>query len=167
MSPHARFYAGVGSRETPMLVRRLMGAFAYDAHRLGWTLRSGGADGADTAFEENASGRAEIYLPWAGFNGRASTLFPTLDAFKIAAKFHPAWDRCTFGARKLHARNVHQVLGHDCKTPSRFVICWTIDGKASGGTGQAIRIAQGHGIAVFNLYCAADLDAAYAALEAA
>jgi len=36
---------------------------------LGYTLRSGGANGADTAFEEGCC-RKELYLPWPGFNGR-------------------------------------------------------------------------------------------------
>ena len=45
------YYAGIGSRETPGL---MLGAFARIGEFLakkGYTLRSGGADGADTAFE--------------------------------------------------------------------------------------------------------------------
>ena len=34
---------------------------------------------------------------------------------------------------------------------SKFVICWTKNGKGTGGTGQAIRIAKGFGIPVFDL----------------
>jgi hypothetical protein len=31
------------------------------------------------------------------------------------------------------------------------VVCWTSDGKASGGTGQAIRIAKYYEIPTYNL----------------
>jgi hypothetical protein len=70
----------------------------------------------------------------------------------IAAKHHPAWYRCSDAARKLHARNVHQILGRDLASPSKFGVCWTADGQASGGTGQALRIADAYGIRVFNLH---------------
>lgn len=35
---------------------------------------------------------------------------------------------------------------------SSFVVCWTSDGKDSGGTGQALRIARDRNIPVYNLY---------------
>jgi hypothetical protein len=44
------------------------------------------------------------------------------------------------------------VLGADLASPSRFVIAWTEDGEAVGGTGQAIRIARAHDIPVLNLH---------------
>jgi hypothetical protein len=120
----------------------------------GWVLRSGGADGADSAFELGAhdvNAPMEIYLPWRGFNGRASTLHtPSALAFEIAAAHHPAWGRCSAAAQKLHARNVHQVLGADCNTPSTFILCWTPLDRL-GGTGQAIRIASTHNVRVFNM----------------
>lgn len=44
-------------------------------------------------------------------------------------------------------------------TPVGWVLCWTPDGaaegietsRATGGTGQAIRLASAHGIPVYNL----------------
>ena len=56
------------------------------------------------------------------------------------------------GVKKLHTRNVAQVLGDDCSSPADAVICWTPDGSDSGGTGQAIRIAWAYNIRVFNLH---------------
>ena len=53
---------------------------------------------------------------------------------------------------RLMARNCYQVLGKDLETPSEFIICWTKDGQATGGTGQALRIAKKNNIPVFNLY---------------
>lgn len=157
-----RFYTGVGSRTTPPEVCDYMTRTAMFLAEAGWTLRSGGADGADRAFEAGAGQRKEIYLPWAGFNGSKSPLFPPSDeARSIAAATHPAWVRCGGGARSLHARNVHQVVGFDVATPvlSAFVICWTQDGAqateectaATGGTATAIRIAQRYGVPGFNL----------------
>lgn len=72
-------------------------------------------------------------------------------ALLIARHFHPAWQRCSPGAQKLHTRNVPQVLGETLSSPARFVLCWTKDGGASGGTGQAIRIADHLRIPVLNL----------------
>jgi predicted Rossmann fold nucleotide-binding protein DprA/Smf involved in DNA uptake len=43
-------YAGIGSRETPKEVLKSMTNYAKELSATGWVLRSGGADGADTAF---------------------------------------------------------------------------------------------------------------------
>jgi hypothetical protein len=50
------------------------------------------------------------------------------------------------------ARNAMQILGEDLQTPTEFVIAWTIDGRDSGGTGQALRMADYYGIPIFNLF---------------
>lgn len=146
-----RFYTGIGSRETPFPILRLMTRIAKRMATSGYILRSGGAKGADTAFEKGAGDQKEIYLPYLGFNGSDSTLLPTDEAFEMAAKFHPAWHNCNESARQFHARNCHQVLGHDLKTPTTLVICWTQAGLQGGGTGQAMRIADAHGIRIDNL----------------
>ncbi len=49
------------------------------------------------------------------------------------------------------ARNCHQVLGCDLRTPSDFIICWTKNGKGLGGTGQALRIAKEYNIPIFDI----------------
>lgn len=149
-------YTGVGSRETPPEILAVMRQLAYDLATRGYILRSGGADGADTAFAEGCrlgDGASEIYVPWFGFNGVRGGLVPRDwgAAMSLAQHFHPAWDRCSDGARKLHARNGFQVLGRDLMTPSRFVVCWTRSGLGGGGTGQAIRIARSRNIPVFDL----------------
>ena len=123
-----------------------------------FVLRSGHADGADMAFEDGVAipELKEIWIPWLGFNGSKSNLTPSNDAFILAARFHPHWKKLKDGAKKLHARNCHQVLGSDLQTPVNFVICWTEDGLASGGTGQALRIAHAWDIPIFNLFNEAD-----------
>jgi hypothetical protein len=148
------FYAGIGSRETPAEICRLMTNIAIKLAQEGYTLRSGAADGADRAFELGADidgGAKEIYIPWLGFNGSSSKLTPTPEAFEMAEKYHPAWHKCNIGARKLHARNCHQVLGYDLKTPVDRVICWTKDAAGGGGTGQTLRVAKGHHITIDDL----------------
>jgi hypothetical protein len=151
-------YAGIGSRKTPpdQLARMTMAAKRLAG--MGFILRSGGADGADTAFESGA-GEKEIFLPWRGFNGRDSEFFePTRDAQNVAAALHPAWDKLSPAAKKLMARNSHQVLSASLMNPVQFVACWTPDGCESesergfrtGGTGQAIALASRWGIPVFN-----------------
>ena len=134
------YYTGVGSRETPPDILKLMTEFARVANKMGMVLRSGGADGADRAFELGADLKKEIYRP--------EDAIP--DAFEIASRFHPTWFFLPEYIRKLHARNVFQVLGRDLRTLSKFLVCWTPDGctqhktrrKITGGTGTAISVAS-------------------------
>ena len=151
-------YAGIGSRKTPADVISIMGRIATRLDRWGWVLRSGGADGADTAFADFAK-RAELYVPWPGFNATlgARLTRPSSVATSIAAQYHPNWQHLSNAVQKLHARNVHQILGADCQSPCAMVVCWTPDGSTgittarTGGTGQALRIAYDHKIPIFNL----------------
>lgn len=166
MADMMKAFGGVGSRQTPPPILTLMTSIATRLAAMGWTLRSGAARGADTAFEEGAisvGGAMEIYLPEPGWNLRPNRppyiMKPTREACAIAERYHPAWHLVKPNARALHARNSHQVLGADCATPARFLLCWTPDGacadrppmRATGGTGQAIRVAIAYGIPVFNL----------------
>ena len=159
--------AGIGSRETPLDVlddMRLIG----EAVRLagGW-VRSGGAFGADRAFEEGARHRCLVYLPWSdngdGARNRKLSEARTLlfdDAPKDAKErarssvdlYHPCPEALSFGARRLHCRNYFQVMG-TTETPVDAVVCWTrmLGDKPQGGTAQAIRIAQARGIPVYNM----------------
>lgn len=147
-----KYYTGVGSRKTPEDVLELMERIAIHLKNLGYILRSGGADGADTAFEKGAGDLKEIYIPWKNFNGNKSILYnPSQKAMSIAEKFHSAWDKLKPAVKKIMARNSHQVLGFDLQGPSKYVICWTQDGRKIGGTAQAIRIAESYRIPIFNL----------------
>jgi hypothetical protein len=162
-APHA--YLGAGSCESPADILDLMHRIAGALARLGWALRTGGAPGADSAFEAGAraaGGRIGLYLPWRGFEERTQDVVlhePSARALELAPRFHPAWSTLRRGGRALHARNVHQVLGGTCDNPASFVVCWTQDGatcaaetsKRTGGTGTAVRIASAYGVAVHNL----------------
>jgi len=162
-------YAGIGSRDTPADICALMTRIAIRLDRGGWTLRSGGAEKADEAFDHCVT-RAEIYLPWPRFTEKSNRMHPLpsgpnvivrssipLEAFAIAEKHHPNWMNLRDSHQRLHTRNVPQILGNDCKSPVAFVVCWTPDGSTgittpkTRGTGQALRIAHAHGIPIFNL----------------
>lgn len=154
-------YAGVGARATPPDVLVMMRAAARQLEDAGLMLRSGGADGADTAFENGVYHwpNKQIFLPWDGFNNRRLTQPGTLclsqpylsQAEEIAKAHHPNWGALGYGAGALMIRNVAQVLGANLNEPSLFVLCWTPDGKAGGGTGQTIRIAKNYGVPVYDM----------------
>jgi hypothetical protein len=148
-------YAGVGSQKTPLPVLRMMCRIAGRLEARGWVLHSGGAIGADRAFESGVSdpANARIFLPWRGAFDHPSPLHHLCDrAHELARKYHPAYHNLSPAGRKLMARNGYQVLGQSLTEPVTCVICWTSDGKDKGGTGQAICIAWDHDIPVFNLH---------------
>lgn len=146
-----KYYTGIGSRTTPTNALELIHELASWLCNKGWTLRSGGADGADSAFELCAGSQKEIYLPWKGFNDNPSPLYEVSpEAIKRTLEYHPAPGLLKPTAKKIMGRNLYQVLGKDMQTSSSFVVCWTPRGN-QGGTGQAIRIALHHQIPVFNL----------------
>jgi len=151
--------AGIGSRETPpnILAEMVkMGRWCRDNYI---QLRSGHAPGADQAFESGAAHFCTAYLPWSSFEEHATKTGARLvtpnnwtELMLHAREFHPAWDRLGDGARKLMARNSAQVLGLDLKSPVQAVVCWTADGRPTGGTGQALRIAAANNIPIFNMF---------------
>lgn len=160
------YYTGIGSRETPSHICNEMRLIACLLFGRGYILRSGGADGADLAFEEGAANRKEIFLPWKGFNGSTSSLYNINPlAFEIASKYHPVWHQLKDSHKKMHARNVHQVLGLNLNDPVDFVVCYTVDGKLSGGTATAMRIARDKDIPIFNLFYDKDLVELYMKID--
>jgi len=142
-------YAGIGARETPLDITNKMAEIATQLSRHDYILRSGGADGADHAFEIGAKDKSQLFLPWEGFKGKKG-IVPPLN-IEMVEKYHPKPSRLSAAGLKLMSRNSYQVLGPNLDDPVEFVLCWTKDGKASGGTGQALRIAKDYQIPIFNL----------------
>lgn len=146
------YYAGIGSRNTPTKMLQFMSLSARILASYGYILRSGGANGADSAFEmgcDLVNGKKQIFLPWPEFNNKVSEFErPSSEATEIAQKYHPHWSNLRRGGKALHSRNTHQILGPDCKTPVDFVVCWT---NKTGGTQQALRIAKDLNIKIYNL----------------
>lgn len=155
------FYCGIGSRATPPDFCEYFTEMAKTLEQYGFTLRSGGAEKADTAFALGTMKR-EIYIPWWGFNQirtKTDKTIITMDdvspellfqSRKLFEAHHPNPKACSAVAQILHMRNGFQVLGRDLLTPVKFVLCWTPEGKSGGGTGQAIRIAKAHNIPVYD-----------------
>ena len=189
--PENKVYTGVGSRETPATILAFITKLAEQLAKQSWILRSGGATGADSAFEtgsDEAGGRKEIYLPWKGFNGNSSSRFLNLPqsgttmhiqdpsakrAVELAVQFHPLKNQLLAPTHKMRtilklmARNSQQVLGETVseENKSAFVICWTPKGELKGGTRQAILLAQHFHIPVFNLGNPQILEQVQAALQ--
>ena len=146
-----KFYAGIGSRRTPPEVLMKMNQLAKQYMTEGYTLRSGGAVGADRAFERGAGLFKEIFYandaePW---------------AFEYVERFCMPEDRSGFKnwkpyIRGLLARNMQQILGRNGDSPVDFVVCWAPSfyywDSSAGGTGYAIRCALHNNIPVYNLF---------------
>jgi hypothetical protein len=170
-----KYYAGIGSRETPEALRPTIERIVKFLHQEGYTLRSGGARGADEMFETGLRNLfydeeqwgvwtqyKEIYVPWYCFQSSTSPLCRVSDeAIELSLQYHPNPTALKDSVRKIMGRNAYQVLGQDLKTKSDFIVCWTQDGGASGGTGQAMRIAAAYGIKVFNLKNRTDFEQWY------
>ncbi len=136
------YYCGIGSRDTPAMVLALMTRIAIHLAKKGYILRSGGAKGADSAFEKGAGAKEIFYardaLPW---------------TYEEVQKHLPkgyTWKGMRDYVQNLLARDMMQVLGRNGDEPVEFVICWTPTDKL-GGTGYAIRYALAHNIPVYNL----------------
>jgi len=156
-----KFYAGIGSRKTPTYVRRDLTEIARILEGRGYTLRSGNATGADQAFAMGAK-NAQIWLPWAGFENDFKVCYPNhdyrlvdistdMEAVESVHKFHKSPCKLTQSGVFFMQRNYRQVVGLN-EPDSLFIVCWTPEGKETGGTGQALRIAKSLYIPVFNLY---------------
>lgn len=166
MPPHqpstaSRYYAGIGSRQTPESSRGIIVDIAQQLERRGYTLRSGGAEGADTFFELAAT-RCQIFLPWRRFNDREVPVdfqSPSQDAVALASEIITGFERRPQPVQMLLARNMHQVLGLTLDAPVDFVVCWTPGGKVQGGTAHAIRLAAMRDIPVYNLARPKERDA--------
>lgn len=155
MAARPAIYAGVGARETPDGVLDLMKSVAGLMEGQGALLRSGGARGADSAFESGVRdpAMAEIYVA----DGKARRKHPnailsheTLHD-RMVDMVHPAPRTLSPFVRSLMARNGCQIFGEDFSRPTDVVICWTREGAGGGGTGQAIRLARTVGIPVLDL----------------
>jgi len=106
-------------------------------------LRTGGAKGADQAFERGSIGFCDVYLS-------QMNIPKWTEVFTMY--FHPCPEKLDAFGWNAMCRNAVIMLGINGDNPVDFVVCWTKDGKDTGGTGQAIRIAKAFDIPVYNLY---------------
>ena len=176
--PEAFAYAGVGSRRTPPNILDAMADIAQTLGDASAALSTGGANGADKAFETGAlrtDAPITVHTPWPGYNGYRPGRDPETDIdvvhpkstdtiggasyADIAREHHPYWSRCTRGVRALFVRNVSILAGaldDDGGTlPIRAVIAYTPNGlpvgREAGGAGHTLRTAAALGIPFVNL----------------
>lgn len=179
------YYTGIGSRNIPDEVIGVMEDAAYRLAKMGWVLRSGKADGSDAAFQRGmqryakdvglnfSQHLAEIYIPWGKFKGgsglgdywditldKIDSLYPEHIQMRKEwmSEVHPAPERLSQGAEKLHLRNVHQVFGANLSdaylNQSKFVLYYAKEdkkGNPKGGTATAVNLAKKQGVRVLNL----------------
>lgn len=170
MEKNKKYYTGIGSRSVPKDVFDTMVKIAKYMRSIGYTLRSGKADGSDWAFQLGSVGNADIFLPWKSFGAdkpdkHARHIVPdfTERHKELARLVHPVFDKLKPAVQNLHMRNINQICGEDLEQTtlplSEFVVCWTPDGaetpdetsSETGGTGTAIRLAGLLEVPVFNL----------------
>ena len=176
--PDSFAYAGVGSRRTPSDVLDAMSDIAQTLGDAGAALSTGGAHGADKAFETGAlrtDAPITVHAPWAGYNGYLPGRDPEtgIDVVHpkstqtvaghsyadLAREHHPHWKRCRRGARALFVRNVSILVGaldgDGGALPVRAAIAWTPNGlpagREAGGTGHTLRTAVSLDIPCVNL----------------
>ena len=182
------FYTTIGSRETPAHIQMQMAYLGYSLSAEGHVIRSGGARGADAAFQlgSMATGlpNREIYLPNATFtmspNGSKIPLdadpthvVPTETAMISAvellrdngigrSRIRPGITAQDLLRRdpvvRLFARNAFQVLGYNLTTPSTELIGYMPLFGPPGGSKIAFDLAAAYGIPTFNLARATDLN---------
>lgn len=156
---------GIGTRKTDKQAFAMLYNIARRMAHQGWELRSGGAIGADTAWERG----------WDGFD--AKQIFLTrgtslviakntacghisyygdiwLEAEDIASRIHPRWENLDEASQALHTRNVFQILGLDLQSKTDVVAAYAppAGNSVKGGTATAFNLARAKGIPTFNLW---------------
>ena len=151
------FYAGVGSRYTPKEILTQIADLSFDLGERGCILRSGGAKGADTAFQfgadESASEPCEIFRWKDGLRqprakAMAQEVINNLNSEN--GEKVPPLSKMQERIAGLLARNMMIVMGEDVDDPVSFLVCWTPEGNMIGGTRYAIKLAEMLSIPVFN-----------------
>ena len=141
-------YAGIGARNTPVAVLAKMRKTASALEKRGWKLRSGGAAGADSAFEGGCSNK-DIYRPLG--KGPIQLSHPEYISLEgIASKHHNGWHSLSSFVKYLMVRNAAIIMGARSKYIADVVICYTDKGRVIGGTGHTIRIARSLFVPVIN-----------------
>lgn len=145
--PVTNFWTGVGSRERPKEIARLIVVIPRTISLYGKTLRTGDASGCDSDFTKGCmSGKGKIQV----FSAADCT--PAAQAISASILGERHWSNCKPSSRLLLGRNSMQVLGKNLDSPTSFVICYTKDGESVGGTKVAIELAKSRKIPVYNLW---------------
>ena len=105
----------------------------------------------------------DSYLPWKKFNTDAPNVKmvrPVEQAYKHASYYHKGFPKLPNNVRTILARDVHVLLGEDCRRAVSFMIAYTSDGceskdkinfKTTGNVSFPIAIAEEVNIPIFNI----------------
>lgn len=169
------FWTGIGSRDISIEEEDIIFDLAYHLAAMDGVLRTGCASGSDERFEDGYAEAysdgltfrsPELYIPWNNFMPniqrpwKRNRAHPGAlgdawnDAMRLVAEIHPAHNRLSQGAYKLHARNMFQPLGYFLDKPSKFLLaCSDSDkyGDPKGGTRTAWMLAKRYDIPCFNI----------------
>ncbi|WP_372371430.1 hypothetical protein [Candidatus Uabimicrobium sp. HlEnr_7] len=156
-------YAGIGSRNTPNEILKVMKRLGTHYANNKYLLRSGNCQGADQAFQHGVNivepHLIELFLPNKNYNKKKQVKGNRIvydqkhfkEALVIASQIHLRWSNLSKMGKIFHGRSVQMILGYDLQTPSDFVICWTHEAKEVGGTAIGIILAKEKNIPVLNL----------------
>jgi hypothetical protein len=164
-------YAGIGSRETPTDVLKLMTEASKYLDSIGYTLQTGftfkdketGLDeeGADKAFSDGSKNKILFGPSGIRRTVNGNTSLETYDnnvskiSEAVVKEIHPAPDRLTPGGLKLMARNTNQIFGKNLDSTVDFVLFYAEETdnplRPKGGTGQAVEMARRKGIPTINM----------------
>lgn len=164
------YYTGIGSRDTPLDVRRLMTEIAMHMQGWGYTVRTGVASAADRAFETGAGSMKEVYVPWDGWNEQRGISSVTPASLTLARQVwehrrktawdgliletaHVAekWEEIHPATQMLLAKTMCMILGRNLDRPSDTLICWSPSCRVIGISAHPIVLATISNIPVFNL----------------
>ena len=157
-----RYYAGVGSRETPLREQARMEKISKLLGELGYYLRSGGAEGAGQAFERGAEIAGYPVEEWSP----NISYFP-LHEWATEKASSTCWELPLerMSAYKISSitRNMYVLFGDDSEIlkPVDFVVYWSAsDPMEKGGgceeTRSVVRASHEAGIPTYNLRTQAD-----------
>ena len=151
------YYAGIGSRKTPQACLDFMTKIGRVCTKKDLTLRSGGAVGADQAFERGCdleSGQKEVWTPKSQYVVEHEW---AIEKAKAVCWEYPLHKMKPY-TRSLIIRNMYQIFGDDEENlkPVKFVVFYCVGdplmrGKESGGTRYTVRAAHNYNIPHFNL----------------
>ena len=140
-------YAGIGNRDLPIEMYPLLRNVAKRLEHHGYTLMSGGAQGADSAFASTVSDkRVWTVKDMERLDGKFG-----YELHREVAEFHhPAWWKLSSYIQQLMVRNVYIVRGTNYWSAPSFVLCYAKN-ESRGGTSHSLRVARAVNIPVYNL----------------
>ncbi len=161
INPTVEYFSGIGSRKTPPEICKILSKIGKKLQNVknpkSLILRSGGADGADKAFEKFVQSQNKIIYTPQNFNKKSENLDICISELESILDPNIKLKNIRPFVKLLLLRDINQVLGDPINgwQKSKFLICWTptenYASREAGGSRYAIRCALKHNIKVYNL----------------